>query len=359
MLGSIPVIDGVVHPYNLGPDNLNPQAIEQVRNIYSHHRMWQPPGRGFVMNESDFISNIDLDAISNALFAESPVDIAILHALPSLGFTTGQVTTTKDMARLRDRNPGRYIIYGTVTTPVLEDAIAEFRSQVEDYGVVGLKLYPVFFYGGKSYGWLMSDPNFTVPLIKAARDMGIRNVAVHKAIAVGPASIETFRVSDVEVPAAAFPDVNFQVVHAGLSFLEDACLLMHRFKNVYANLEIPWNFSATRPEVFAEILGELLYWSSPQQIMYGDGCNLVHPLPGIEAFASFEMPDHLIRGRGYQKLSAEDKALILGGNAARIHNLDVQQMRNLSGEDQFEVSRASGFRPPWSRLGERVVEVRN
>ena len=350
MLNGVPIINGVIHPYALGEQNRLPEAAGQIAAIYSHHVMWQPPGHGFVMAQEDFVSDINLDAIAHANFAESPVDIAVIHALPTLGFTRGPVANVDRMAALRDRYPGRFILYGTVTTPIVDDAIAEFRSQVERFGVVGLKLYPVLFYKDKAFGWSMDDPEFTMPLLRAAYDMGIRNVAVHKAISVGQSSIKPFHIEDVEVPAATFPDVAFQVVHAGLAFLEDTCLLMHRFKNVYANLEIPWNFSATRPRVFAEILGELLYWSSARQVIYGDGCNLVHPRPGIEAFDDFEMPQELIDERGYAVLSSEDKALILGGNVARLHNLDVSELRRVHQGDVFEAARVGGLRAPWSML---------
>jgi predicted TIM-barrel fold metal-dependent hydrolase len=196
----------------------------------------------------------------------------------------------------------------------------------------------------------MADPEFAMPLIKEAYDLGIRNIAVHKALAIGPSRIESFAVSDLEVPAAAFGEVNFQVVHAGMAFLEDTCLLLHRFKNIYANLEVPWNFSATRPQVFAEIIGELLYWGSAEQIIYADGCNLVHPLPGIEGFQAFQMPEEIVRGRGYQTLSEADKALILGGNAARIHGIDVEDMLRKSSGDGFNEARSAGLQAPWSGM---------
>jgi predicted TIM-barrel fold metal-dependent hydrolase len=316
--------------------------------MFNHHRMWQPANRGFVMTQERFMSDFDSEALSHALFAESPVDIGILHALPSLGFTSGPVSRVEKLAKLRDRYPGRFLLYGTVSTPVVEDAIKELRFQVENFGIDGLKLYPVFFYGGRSFGWTLAGADFAMPLLRAAHDMGIRNVAVHKALAIGPIRIESFKVADVEVPAAEFPDVNFQIVHAGLAFLEDTCLLLHRFKNVYANLEVPWNFSSTRPQLFAEIIGELLYWGSSQQILYGDGCNLVHPLPGIEGFDAFQMPDDLVSGRGYQILSDQDKALILGGNAARIHGIDLKSMLHEAENDRFTVARRGGLNAPWS-----------
>ena len=80
--------------------------------------------------------------MAHALFAESQVDLAVIHALPNLGFTKGGVTDPCRMAALRDRHPGRFLLYATVDTPVADTAIEQLEAQVDALGVDGLKLYP-------------------------------------------------------------------------------------------------------------------------------------------------------------------------------------------------------------------------
>jgi hypothetical protein len=64
------------------------------------------------------------------VFAESPVDLAVIHGLPNLGFAKGGVTDPYRMAELRDRYPGRYLLYATVDTPVADMAIRQLEAQV-------------------------------------------------------------------------------------------------------------------------------------------------------------------------------------------------------------------------------------
>ncbi len=346
MLNGMIVINGVVHPYNFAAKDVLPHAERMVEVVYHHHRMWSGPD--YIMPRERFMTDFDLDAFTAANFAESPVDLAVIHALPGQNIVRDEPRMVDRMAALRDRYPGRYLLYGSLMTPNLDEAKVELRRQVEELGIIGVKLYPVFSYRKAPYALRMDDPKVLLPFLEEMLNLGIRNVAVHKAIHIGSVSVDPYRIDDVETPAAMFPELNIQIVHAGVTFLQEACMLLHRFPNVFANLEIPWSYVHVRPRVFAEILGELLYWGSPEQIIYGDGCNLVHPRPALEDFASFQMPDDLVAERGYARLRESDKALILGGNLARLHGFDLAEAYARVRGDALEASKADGLRPPWT-----------
>jgi predicted TIM-barrel fold metal-dependent hydrolase len=346
MLGDMVVVNGVVHPYNFARENLLPHAERVVDVVYLHHEMWSGPG--YTMPRERFFTDFDLDAFTASNFAESPVDLAVIHALPGQNIVRDEPRMVDRMAALRDTHPDRYLLYGTLMTPNLADARVELRRQVEELGIIGIKFYPVFSYQDVRYAMRMDDPEVLMPLLETALDLGIRNVAVHKAIHIGHVPYDPYRIDDIEVPAAAFPDLNIQIVHAGVTFLEETCLLLHRFPNVFANLEIPWSYVHVRPRVFAEMLGEMLYWGTPEQIIYGDGNNLVHPRPALEDFAAFQMPDDLVTERGYRKLTNADKALIVGGNFARLHGIDLDAAYAKIRDDEFDKQKANGYLPPWS-----------
>ncbi|HMC04857.1 MAG TPA: amidohydrolase family protein [Actinomycetota bacterium] len=353
MLGQTLVVDAVVHPYDLGPDNQIPPAREQLEAVYAYHRLCTGPHPDYVLAVEEFFIDFDGDDLTEAIFAESPVDLAIIHALPNLGFTKGGVTDPGRMAALRDRYPGRYLLYATVDTPVTGTAIAQLEAQVRDYGVDGLKLYPAFFYDGDGHGWRLDGPDFATPLLEAAVELGIRNVAVHKAVPVPPAPEGCFRLDDVGGALERFPQVNFHLVHAGVAFLPETAALLAGCPNVYANLESTFAFLLSKPRVFAGIIGRLLQAGGAGRLLFGSGANLTHPRPLLEAFEAFEMPEDLVAEHGFPELSAETRALILGGNALRTHGLDADAVRRGIEGDAFEAAKAAGFGPPWRRLRSR------
>ena len=169
-----------------------------------------------------------------------------------------------------------------------------------------------------------------------------------------PAPLDCFRVEDLDAALGRFPDLNFHIVHAGVTFLEQTCALMARHRNLYANLESSFSYALRKPRVFAEVLGEMLLAAGHRQLLYGSGANLVHPRPLIEAFAIFEMPSDLIDDRGYPALTWDVKAAILGENALRIHGLSAPDARAGIDGDPFERIKENGFARPWSLVAQRA-----
>jgi hypothetical protein len=355
MLGDTVVVDAVVHPYNLAPGNRIPEALEQLEAVHAYHRLCTGPNPEYVLEAHEFLIDFDHEALTHAVFAESPVDLAVIHALPNLGFTKGGVTDPYRMAELRDRYPDRYLLYATVDTPVTDTAIKQLENQVNGLGVDGLKLYPAFFYDGEGHCWRMDGEDFGTPLLEAARELGIRNVAVHKAIPVPPAPLECFRIGDIDAALERFPDINFHIVHAGVAFLPETSELMSRHRNLYANLESTFSYILTKPRIFAEALGTMLNAGGADQLLFGSGANLTHPRLLLEAFAGFEMPEDLVEERGFPTLTPEIKDKILGANALRLHGLRADDVRDGIKGDPFEVAKSAGYGPPWQLLRRQLA----
>ncbi|WP_043603714.1 amidohydrolase family protein [Candidatus Protofrankia datiscae] len=297
------MVDAVVHPYNLAPANQNPKARDQLEAVYGAHVLATDQNRPeYLLTHDEFFSDFPFEAIADSLFVESPVDLAVIHALPNLGFARGHVTAPERAAAFRDRYPDRFRLFATVDTP-----ITQLEQQVTQFGVDGLKLYPAFFYDDVGRGWRLDDADYATPLLEAARDLGIRNVAVHKALWLPPAPRSAFSLDDLDLPLERFPDINFHVVHAGAAFLEETATLLRRHRNLYATLESVFAYVVVRPLVFAKILGTLLRACGADQLMFGSGSNLSHPAPLLAAFDGYELPDDLVAEHGYPQLTAEDR----------------------------------------------------
>lgn len=351
MLDGAVVVDAVVHPYNLGPSNQNPASGDQLEAVYGAHVVATGPDHPeHLLDRDEFFTDFPFEAIADSLFVESPVDLAIIHALPNLGFALGHVTDPYRAAAFRDRHPDRLRLYATVDTPATDAAIAQLERQVRELGVDGLKLYPAFFYDGLGEGWRMDGADFATPLLEAARDLGIRNVAVHKALWLPPAPRSAFDVDDLDGALERFSDLNFFMVHAGAAFLDRTAELLARHRNLHATLESVFAYSVVRPPVFAKILGTLLRSCGADQLLFGSGTNLSHPAPLLAAFDGYQLPDELVAEHGYPQLTAEDRHKILGGNALRLHGIDADTVRAATADDDFARRRSAGATVPWGHL---------
>lgn len=354
MIGDQVVVDAVFHPWNLSPANQNPKAVPQLEAVYGSHRLAVDEAhQACVLKPEEIFTDISFEAVADAEFVESPVDLAVIHSLPPLGFTIGNVTDPDRAAAFRDLHPGRFRLYATVGTPIDGGAIAELERQVRDLGVDGLKLYPAFFYDDTAQGWRLDGEDFATPLLEAARDLGIRHVAIHKALWLTPAPREAFGIDDMAGALDRFPDMTFEMVHGGTAFLDPTLDLMERHPNLYMTLETTFSYLLVKPRVFAKVLGGMIKRVGSDRLLFASGNNLSHPAPLLSVFADYQFPDTLIDEFGLEPLTARDRANILGENALRLHGLDRDEVIAATRDDGFAQRRAADA-VPWSGLRSSV-----
>ncbi|MBA3744348.1 amidohydrolase family protein [Sporichthya sp.] len=342
------VADAVVHPYNLAPKNRNPRATEQLDAVYAAHVMATGENPEHVLTREEFFTDFSFDAMARSLFVESATDFAVLHALPNLGFANSFVTAPERAAAYRDLHPGRFAFYATIDTHVVADAIRDLEFQVREFGVDGLKLYPAFFYDDLAEGWRLDGSDFATPVLEAARELGIRNVAVHKTLWLPPAPKEAFDLDDVSGALDRFADLNFFLVHAGAAFIDRTAELLRRHPNLHATMETTFAYLVVRPEVFASVLARFLGACGSSRLLYGSGSNLSHPDLLLRAFENYELPPEALEKYGCPQVTAPDRAAILGGNALRLHGRTSEGVLADTAGDAFETERAAGGAPPWS-----------
>jgi uncharacterized protein len=352
VLGGSVVVDAVVHPFNIGPENRAAGAEPQLEALYGAHRLaFGDCYSDYVLSRDEFFSDFSYDAVADALFIESPVDLGILHALPNLGFARTHVTAPERVAALCEKHPDRFLMYATVDTPLTDSAIAELEQQVADFPVRGLKLYPAFFYDGKGEGWRLDGPDFATPLLEAARDLGVRNIAVHKALWLAPAPRSAFGIDDLDAALEKFSDLTIQVVHAGTAFFEQTVELLRNHKNMYATLETTFQYLISRPELFGRILGTMLTECGSEQLLFASGVDLMHPDPLLREFESYRIPDSTLDEFGLRQITEDDRRNILGRNALRLHGLTEEAVAARVADDDFTRARQTGLNPgPWHTL---------
>ena len=85
-------------------------------------------------------------------------------------------------------------------------------------------------------------------------------------------------------------------------------------------------FIHSRPEYFAHVISELLFWIGEDKILYGSDYGIWSPKWLIEKFMAFELPENVQKETGVN-LTLEAKKKILGLNAARLYGVDVEAQK--------------------------------
>lgn len=342
------VIESAAHAFDLRPETYRTELSKQSADVIYHglHRGFQPPGETrWLLDQERFLDARDPELLAGALFAESQTDVCIYHSIAIHGLYAGGLSPLSVGTAIRDRYPGRMLVYGSVS-PWLDGALDEVDRLAEEEGVVGLKIYPHDIVDGQIKEFRLDDPERAYPLIERARANGIRNIALQKAQPIGAVPLQPYSPADVESAAIAYPDMTFELVHGGWAFLEETASQLARFPNVVVNLEITTAYLLKAPRRFAEILGTLLSVGGGDRLLWSVGAMLFHPRPFIEAFWDFEMPRDLVEGYGFPELTREDKRNILGRNQARILGLDIDALSAQIAGDRF--GQLDELAEPWT-----------
>lgn len=356
MQDDIFVIDSVVHPLNMAEANFADAKYCEPINAFVCGLLAAAP-TPYAIDAAAAARDWSVDEVANLLFRESHTDVAVLHTTPIFFYKDGLSSFEKSVDAVT-RYPTRFIGAYASVDPLRPDALQELNRQAEILGPVkmmGLKLYPVSYQAGNFSPWYMDDPRVAFPLYERAGELGIKNIAVHKSLPPGPAPASAFGPQDVEGAAVAFPDLNFEIVHGGISFTEETAWLFARFPNIYINLETLNLIMALRPRVFAEILAGLLNNSGEpgiERLIWAQGAMNNHPKMCLDAFLDFNFPDDVLARFGLYaeipQLTHKHKQMILGENFAKQHGLQIGDLQAAIENDEFAAAQQAGLASPWS-----------
>jgi predicted TIM-barrel fold metal-dependent hydrolase len=208
---------------------------------------------GYRLPREQFARDWTLAETAKVLFVESDYDFACHHVTPINAFKDGGCSIEK-AREARERWPERFQVYAGVDPVFPEQALDSLEQQVEELKPVGIKLYPNSYTADGVVGWHMDDPEIAFPIFQRAHDLGLKAVAIHKAIPLGPVPMDHYRMDDIDAAAAAFPDLQFEVVHGGFAFIEETAFQLARFPNVWVNLETTLNLAVAKPGAFERVI---------------------------------------------------------------------------------------------------------
>lgn len=343
------VIDGVTHPYNFSRENVQGRFGELFNDsLYSYYPIVNPPEIAF--SRTQWERDWQPDELIETMILESATDMICVHSLPIYDAYKDGLASHDKCARLKQAYPDRVLWYGGVNLCWPKRAWRDLESHLE-HGCDGVKFYPAQYDEGRTRYWRMDDERLAFPYFERILKAGIRNVAVHKALPLGPVSVESMRVDDISTAANLFPDLNFQIVHAGFMFIDETKFLLANHPNVYATLEASTLFCILHPPTLVQMLDQFLIYGGPEKIIYASAAVNPHPKIVLEAFAEFELPPE-----SPIPLNEEIRAMFLGGNLARLHDIDIEQRKRTLAGDRFasELS-ANGYRIPWAAVHEAAT----
>lgn len=338
MIEGVPVVDAVVHAYNLDPDNYaNQWGLPSTELVTGACYAGSKPG--YRLPREQYVRDWSMEETASMVFAESQTDIAVHHVLPVAAYKDGMASFEKTLEAIT-RWPDRFLAYAGVDPMAGRAAIDELDRQFELLQrPKGLKLYPNSWRDEEVLGWKMDDPEIAFPLFQHAVDLGIEVVAVHKAVPLGPYPLDTYRVDDIDRAAIAFPQLKFEIVHGGSAFLEETAWQLARFANVFVNLEITGAMAYSKPKAFQFAMAGLLQVAGPavvDRIVWGTGAMAYHPRPHIESFWEFAFDQDVMDQFGLPQFTREMKEAVLGRNYARLLGFDLdERVARLEG-DQFD-----------------------
>ena len=284
--------------------------------FYDYHRNLSPASE--LWPYKDFLYQGG-ERLMKDLFTDGYVDHAIFQPAHLGAFYNTGFGQTEEAFALTRKHPGM-LTYNHCFDPRFEEAgLRQLREDAARFGLKGVKLYTAEW-KGDSRGYKLSDP-WTYRYLDACRELGIKNIHVHKGPTIRPLDRDAFDVADVDAAASDFTDLNFVVEHVGLPRLEDFCWIATQEPNVHAGLAVAIPFMHTRPRYFAQIIGELLYWLDEDRIQFSSDYALWTPRWIVEQFVDFRIPDDMTGE--YPQLTVAQKKKILGLNAAAMYDIEV------------------------------------
>lgn len=262
----------------------------------------------------------NLDAVYQTMFVNSPIDVAMVGNGSANAGNAPEILAL--CHRFAQEYPERAILGGGVdpVTHGLSAALDSIEYQARELGARSMKFYP--------FAWACDDREIAYPLYEKCLSEGIKIVQYHKLMPAFHVNVEMFRPNDLQAPARDFPELSFCMHHIGDLYFHETVDIVHRFENIYLVLTPTIHMILAKPRWAQEKLGHLLQQVGAEKLIYGsEGPMMGDPTRYIEAFLNLEIPEDLRDGYGYPSFTASDYELIMGGNMARLLDIDITKKR--------------------------------
>jgi uncharacterized protein len=317
----------------------------------------------------DGMTSYNFSEYLRCVFVESETAVAILTSGPGRG--PERLLYNSEMAgtrRLLDElGPRGRLLNHAVVHPTYDDDLEDMQAWQDALNPVGWKVYTMGELKGsgrqgaialwkEGTEWMLDDERGFKFLDRVREVGGNKLICAHKGLAN---LVNSGSPRDVGPAARAYPDLKFLIYHSGYEWPmseveegpyseDEAELGSNRLvktladngiapgSNVYAELGTTWFLLTRRPREAAHVLGKLLLAVGPDNVVWGtDSCWYGSVQPLIDAFRAFQIPLNMQQQFGYPALTDEIKDKILSRNAAAVYDIDLDQARENSRNDDL------------------------
>lgn len=309
------VFDNVVHLHNLRDDNV----IEPEGRLAQNYFFQMVRTMGMEGRYEDFAKEWSAEHLAEVLFGgNSEIDYAMVQTVPMFDLYKDGLDAVERQYELVKIEPKRVVFCGG-TDPVLRGlntALHDIDRQVREFGARSIKFYTAHTRGRS---WRMDDPHLAFPLYERMLEHGVTLAQVHKGNPIGPEPLIDLRAHDVPGAALQFPEMNFVIHHLGVPYEDETITIASRLPNVYLSTSTWINMIRVAPRLTAERLGKALYAVGSERILWGSEAAVgPHPQDLLNWFCDFQIPDDLVAGYAYPRITDEDRANMIGGNLVRL-----------------------------------------
>ncbi len=307
----------------------------------------------------DYLRCIGPEQFVKDVFMDSDTDLMVLSFVPST--REGEPLTMEEAAATasiveRLNGTHRLLIHGRVN-PNQHGDLEGMDELAARYKIAAWKTYTQW--GPSDAGGFFMDDEPGIKLIEKARQLGIRNIAIHKGLAFGPKSYEHSTCVDIGRVAKRYPDVNFLIYHSG--YVPDKAeraydpqrtdgidalitsLLENGIKpgsNVYPELGSTWRLAMRDPDTAAHVIGKLVKYCGENNVLWGtDSIWYGSPQDQIQAFRTFQIAPELRDKHGYVEITPALRAKIFGQNALKIYPVAPDVVKKHIKQDKVAVLR--------------------
>lgn len=168
------------------------------------------------------------------------------------------------IAAVVQTNPDVFIGFSSVNPNYRgpKKAVQELERAVNDLGLSGVKLYPMY------QDWSMADPILAFPILEKAEELGIP-VLVHQAGSTRvDARMEHGNPILLDPAGRHFPDLKLIIAHCGIPWVQEALFMLTKHPNFYT--EISYHISTiTREGLYRFLLDAKQFFVPLEKIFFG------------------------------------------------------------------------------------------
>jgi predicted TIM-barrel fold metal-dependent hydrolase len=317
------VFDAVVHIHDFRDEVMVHEDARHLREATHADLRWTAR-RGQTVSHESADRPPPIDWARQTLFSESDTDFAMVQTVPLFGLFKDGMAPAAAAYELARSDPQRFLFCGGVDPLYqgVKGAKDEMTRQVEEWGAVSFKFYQA---QTMSDWWQADDIRLAYPLFERAQELGIKLVQFHKGLPLGHQRVEALRPNDLQAAAYDFPDLTFGIHHMGDPYIDETISIAARFENIVLILPLLFNQYFVQPLPMVHRLGKALLNVGEDRLCYGTDAFLWPQVQlYIDLMSSLQFSPEMQEDYGYPEITPETRAKILGGNFARVLDIDLE-----------------------------------